>query len=59
MKKIIAIVLILLVGLFMVSSCGSSEPETKQQGTGTQAPEQQPQQQEVDSGIPQPPALPK
>ena len=42
----------------MVSSCGSSEPETEELGTGTQTPAQQ-QQQETSGGIPQPPALPE
>jgi ABC-type Fe3+-citrate transport system substrate-binding protein len=58
MKKFIAIVLILLVGLFMVSSCGSSEPETKEQGQETQPSGQQPQQEEAGGGLPRPPEFP-
>ena len=58
-KKIIAIALILLVGLFMVSSCGPRyvEPETKEQGTGAQPAEAQ--QQTESENILQPPALPE
>tara|TARA_Y100000310_G_C20588644_1_gene766779 strand:- start:1086 stop:1268 length:183 start_codon:yes stop_codon:yes gene_type:complete len=60
MKKLIAIIFILLIGLFVVSGCAStSEPETKTQGTGAQEPDQQTQKEQAGGGIPQPPALPE
>ena len=59
MRIFIAIMFILLVGLFFVSGCTStSETETKESGTGSQAPEQQ-NQKEAESGrLPKPPEFP-
>lgn len=60
MKKIIAITLVLLIGLFMLGGCGSSDVQrsTTQQEEDTN-PEPQGSPSRTGSAIPQPPALPE
>ena len=58
MKKIIAILLILTVGLFILGGCSTTETSEDEQQT--QTPESQQSQQPAEGEeIPQPPALPK
>ena len=58
MKKIMAIALILLVGLFILGGCSSTEQQaTGSEGNANQEP-QQAQQQAGTDRIPEPPALP-
>ena len=60
MKKIIAIILILMVGLFVLGGCTSTTTDTPQDQQQTESPEpEQNQQQAGTDEIPQPPALPE
>ncbi len=59
MKKIIAITLVLLIGLFMLGGCGSSDvQQTTEQEEGTN-PEPQGSPSRTGSAVPQPPPLPE
>jgi uncharacterized alpha/beta hydrolase family protein len=61
MKKIITVIFILLIGLFILGGCGSTDVQerTTQQQTDSNPEPEQNQQQARDAEIPQPPALPE
>ena len=61
MRKIIAITFILLIGLFILGGCGSTDvqQQTTQQQTDSSPEPEQNQPQAGDEEIPQPPALPE
>ena len=59
MKKIIAIILILLIGVFMLGGCGSTDVEQDSQQRENTKPEPGENQQQGGGDIPQPPALPE
>lgn len=59
MKKIIAIIFILLIGLFIFGCSSTSEPETVEQGQESQTSKTPQNQQASGGGIPQPPTLPE
>lgn len=60
MKKIIAIVLILTIGLLVLGGCTSTTTDTPQDQQEVPSPEpEQNQQQAGTDEIPQPPALPE
>ena len=59
MKKIIAIMLILMVGLLVLGGCTSTTTDTPQEQQKTPSPEPEQNQQAGTNEIPQPPALPE
>lgn len=58
MKKIIAILFILLIGLFVIEGCASSNNQSVNQQQNQKNPEQQQSSQKTTGNVPQPPALP-
>jgi len=59
MKKIIAIMLILMVGLFVLGGCTSTTTDTPQDQQQEPSPEPEHTQEAGTDEIPQPPALPE